>query len=59
MISRRHKRVRSTIIFLYTNFLTLMTILIILEILLLFLGLNNIYIPLPQGLWNLLDTIRI
>lgn len=47
VISRRHRRVRRTIVFLFSNLLFLSTLIFTVEIILIFLGVGGIAIPLP------------
>ena len=47
MISRRHRSVRKTVIFLFTNLLILAGLIFTLEIVLILLGVGDVIIPLP------------
>ncbi len=47
MISRRQRRVRKSLVLLYTNILVLIGIIFGLEIVLIFLGVENITLPIP------------
>ncbi len=47
VISRRHRRVRKTVMFLFTNLLILAGLIFTLEIVLIFLGVGDVILPLP------------
>ncbi len=47
MISRRQRRVRKSVVFLFTNLLVLAGIIFSVEILLIILGIENITLPIP------------
>jgi hypothetical protein len=47
MISRRQRRIRKGVVFLFTNLLFLIAFIFGLEILLIILGINNISLPIP------------
>jgi hypothetical protein len=55
--SRRHKSVRSSIIFLLANFLLLTAIIFTVEIILICLGVGNIFVPLTSSVWGLLTKL--
>ncbi len=47
VISRKHRRVRKSVIFLFTNLLILAGLIFTLEVVLIFLGVGDVIIPLP------------
>jgi hypothetical protein len=47
VISRKHRNVRKTIIFLFTNLLIFAGLIFTFEIVLIYLGVDNIAVPLP------------
>jgi len=56
-VSKRKKSVRGSIIFLLTNFLLLTAIIFTVEIILIFLGVGNIFVPLTSPVWSLLTKL--
>jgi hypothetical protein len=52
--SRRHQSVRKSIIFLLANFLMLAAIIFTVEIILIFCGVGNIFLPFTQKIWAFL-----
>ncbi|MBD3344500.1 MAG: hypothetical protein GF401_05505 [Chitinivibrionales bacterium] len=57
VVSKRHKQVRSSIIFLFTNFLGTMSILFAIEVLLIMCGLENICLPINYGAIDILSKV--
>jgi hypothetical protein len=55
--SRRHNRVRNGIIFLLTNFLLLAAVIFTVEIILIFLGVGNVFVPMTSSVWSLLNKL--
>ncbi len=53
-LNKRHKSVRSSAIFLLTNLLLLAGIVFTVEIILIFLGMGNVFVPLTGKLWHFL-----
>jgi hypothetical protein len=56
-INTRHKSVRSSIIFLLTNFLLLASIVFTIEIILIFLGVGNVFVPVTSAVWDFLTPL--
>jgi hypothetical protein len=56
-INKRHKSVRSSIIFLLTNFLLLAGIVFTVEIILIFLGVGNVFFPVTSAVWDFLTRL--
>ncbi len=52
--NKRHKSVRTSIIFLLTNFLLLAGIVFTVEIILIFLGVGNVFVPATSAMWDFL-----
>jgi len=55
--NKRHKSVRSGIIFLLANFLLLTGIVFTVEIILIFLGVGNIFVPVTSAVWDFLTKL--
>jgi hypothetical protein len=55
--NKRHKSVRGGIIFLLANFLLLSGIIFTVEIILIFLGVGNIFVPVTNAVWDFLTTL--
>jgi hypothetical protein len=54
MVSRRHKRVRGSVIFLFRNFLLVVAALLTAEVVLICMGIFGMYLPLPGQVWEVL-----
>jgi hypothetical protein len=52
IISRRNRRVRNSAIFLFKNFFVLGAAIVMAEVLLIYLGVNGTYLPLPHRLMS-------
>jgi hypothetical protein len=57
--NKHHKSIRGSIIFLFTNFLLLAAIVFTVEIILIFLGVGNIFVPLTRAAWDFLINLLI
>lgn len=57
MISHRHRTVRQSIIFLFTNILLLAGIVFLVEIALILLGIGDIFIPLTVHITKFLKSL--
>ena len=55
--SRRHRSLRGSIVFITANLLMLASIIFFVEIIVIFLGLGNFYIPFTHGFSELLSKI--
>jgi len=55
--SRRHKSVRKGLVFVVANLLLAASIIFFLEIILIFLGIGNCYIPLTHGISDILAKL--
>jgi hypothetical protein len=55
--NKRHNRIRNGIIFLLTNFLLLAAVIFTLEIILIFLGVGNVFVPMTSSVWGLLNKL--
>ena len=55
--NRRHNSVRSSIIFLLTNLLLLAAVIFTVEIILIFLGVGNVFVPLTSSVRGLLTKL--
>jgi hypothetical protein len=55
--NKRHKSVRSSIIFLITNFLLLAAVIFAVEIILIFLGVGNVFVPMTSSVWKFLTNL--
>jgi hypothetical protein len=55
--NKRHNSVRSSIIFLLTNFLLLAAVIFTVEIILIFLGVGNVFVPMTSSVWGLLNKL--
>jgi dolichol kinase len=53
--SKRHKSVRGSVVFIFTNLLLLASLVFFLEIILIFLGIGNFFIPLTHGISEFLS----
>jgi len=53
LISRRKKSIRKSLIFLFSNFLLIIAIIFTLEMFLILLGINNIFLPIGGSILNL------
>lgn len=56
-LNKRHKSVRTSIIFLLTNFLVLSGIVFTMEIILIFLGVGNVFVPMTSTVWDFLTKL--
>lgn len=56
-ISKRHKSVRGGVMFLLTNVLLLASAMFFLEILLIYLGVGNIYVPMTHAISEFLSEV--
>ena len=56
-LNRHHKSVRNGIIFLLTNLLLLAAVIFTVEIILIFLGVGNVFVPLTSSVWGLLNKL--
>jgi hypothetical protein len=57
VFSKRHKSIRGGIVFLFANFLLLASIVFIVEIILIFLGMGNVYLPLTRAVSDFLSKL--
>jgi|LFRM01.1.fsa_nt_gb hypothetical protein len=57
MVSRRNRSVRQSIILLFTNILLFSGVVFTLEIILIFLGIGNIFLPLTTKALSILNGI--
>jgi hypothetical protein len=57
--SRRHKSLRGSVVFIIANLLLVASIIFFLEIILIFLGIGNFYLPLTRGIADLLAKLVI
>lgn len=55
--SRRHKSVRGSIVFIIANALLLASIVFFLEIILIFLGIGDFFVPLTHGISEFLSKV--
>jgi hypothetical protein len=55
--NKRHKSIRRGIIFLLTNFLLFAGIVFTVEIILIFLGVGNIFVPVTSAVWDFLTKL--
>jgi hypothetical protein len=55
--SRKHKSVRGGIVFLFANLLILASIVFVMEIILVFLGMDNFFIPLTHPISEFLSKV--
>ena len=55
--SRKHKSVRGGIVFLFANLLLLASVVFIIEIILVFLGMDNFFIPLTLPISEFLSKL--
>jgi hypothetical protein len=53
LISRSKKSIRKSLIFLFSNFLLIIAIIFTLEMFLILLGINNIFLPIGGSILNL------
>jgi hypothetical protein len=56
-LNKHHKRVRGSIIFILTNFLLLAGIVFTIEIILIFLGVGNVFVPMTSAVWDFLTKL--
>ena len=54
LFNNRHKSVRRGVIFLFTNFLLVAAVIFTVEIILIFLGVGNVFVPLTSSVRGLL-----
>jgi hypothetical protein len=52
VISRRHKRVRNGLIFFFRHFFLVVSALFVMELLVILLGVGNIFLPVPRHVWE-------
>jgi hypothetical protein len=57
IFSKKHKSIRGSIVFLFTNFLLLVSIVFIVEIVLIFLGMGNVFLPLTRTVSDFLSGL--
>lgn len=57
VFSKKHKSIRGGIVFLFANFLLLAGIVFIVEIILIFLGMGNIFFPLTRTVSDFLSRL--
>ena len=55
--SRKHKSVRGGILFLFANILMLISVIFIIEIVLVFLGMDNFFLPLTHPISEFLSKL--
>ena len=55
--SRKHKSVRGGIVFLFANLLLLASVVFILEIILVFLGMDNFFVPFTRPISEFLSKL--
>jgi hypothetical protein len=58
LFNKRHQSVRGSIIFLLTNFLLLAAAIFTLEIILIFLGVENIFLPMTHVTHSVFEFLR-
>lgn len=57
VFSKRHKSIRGGVVFLFANFLLLASIVFIVEIILIFLGMGNVFLPLTRAISEFLSKL--
>jgi hypothetical protein len=57
LFNKRHKRVRESLIFLLTNFLLLAGIVFTVEIILILLGVGNVFVPITRTVGDFLTKL--
>lgn len=57
LFNKRHKSVRASIIFLLTNFLLFAGIVFTAEIILILLGVGNVFVPMTGAVWKFLAKL--
>jgi hypothetical protein len=57
VFSKRHKSIRGSIVFLFANFLLLASIVFVVEIILIFLGMGNVFLPLTRAVSDFLSKL--
>jgi hypothetical protein len=55
--SRKHKSVRGGVLFVFTNLLVLAAVIFLIEIVLVFLGMDNFFIPLTHPISEFLSKV--
>jgi hypothetical protein len=57
VFSKRHKSIRGSIVFLFANFLLLASIVFVVEIILIFLGMGNVFLPFTRAVSDFLSKL--